>query len=337
MPDVAVLIPWRDGCRARDLACRWVIDRYRREHPDWEVVLATHEDGPWCKPLAITSAARRTRARVFLIADADVWSNGTAEAVDRVLRGRSWAIPHLLVHRLTEHATTQTLNGHRAPFTLPTVEPPYKGIVGGGLLALRSDLLHAVSPDPRFTGWGSEDEAWGYALTTIAGRPSRGLRPLLHLWHPPQQRLSRRIGSQHNEQLRRRYARARHAPVLITRLLEEVTALTLAQLLNRSCTITRLQPGDDCDGYGNQTSEETTIVTVCDLQQRQRNESPDEIVASDWLLVLPAGTAIGAGDTVTVDGAGTFEVHGEPWQARNPRTRSISHLEATVRRTGGTA
>jgi hypothetical protein len=32
-----------------------------------------------------------------------------------------------------------------------------------------------------------------------------------------------------------------------------------------------------------------------------------------------------------------FEVVGDPWQARNPRTRLLSHVEATVRKTGEAA
>ena len=39
-------------------------------------------------------------------------------------------------------------------------------------------------------------------------------------------------------------------------------------------------------------------------------------------------------DTVIVDGQ-EYELVGEPWDARNPRTRAQSHIEATVRRTRG--
>jgi hypothetical protein len=109
--------------------------------------------------------------------------------------------------------------------------------------------------------------------------------------------------------------------------------VTIAQLLNRPCTITHRQEGDERDGYGNPVDEEATTVTVCELQQRQRTEDAG-IVAATWALYLPGGTAIDAGDTVEIDGDG-YEVLGEPWSARNPITRVVSHAEVTVRRTVG--
>ena len=63
--------------------------------------------------------------------------------------------------------------------------------------------------DPRFVGWGGEDLAWGYALTTLAGEPWRSDEPLYHLWHPTPARQSRKLGSSENERVRRLYREAR--------------------------------------------------------------------------------------------------------------------------------
>lgn len=112
--------------------------------------------------------------------------------------------------------------------------------------------------------------------------------------------------------------------------------MSLAQLLNRSCTITHRVAGATRDEYGNNVPDETTTSTVCELQQRQRTETPDGTIArASWLLVLPADTEIASGDTVTV-GTVAYEVDGDPWTARNPRTGDDSHIEATVILAGGT-
>lgn len=111
--------------------------------------------------------------------------------------------------------------------------------------------------------------------------------------------------------------------------------MTLTSLLNRSCVIERRAGTGATNSYGDETTSTVSTSTVCELQQRQRTESSveGEVSQTDWLLVLPAGTLIAHGDAVTVDGL-DYEVHGDPWRARNPRTQAESHVEATVRRTG---
>ncbi len=110
--------------------------------------------------------------------------------------------------------------------------------------------------------------------------------------------------------------------------------MTIAALLNRACSIDHRTADGDEDAYGNATVQIETVETVCELQQRQRDESTDreDLSVTQWLLVLPAGTVIWAGDTVTVDGF-DYEVSGDPWEARNPFTQAQSHIEATVIRT----
>lgn len=109
----------------------------------------------------------------------------------------------------------------------------------------------------------------------------------------------------------------------------------LSQLLNRPCTITSRTASGEIDESGDETYTPTTVETVCELQQRRRDE-PDaqgEFSDTDWLIFLPAGTAIDTSDTVTVDGV-TYEVVGDPWPARNPRTQTVSHVEASLRKAG---
>lgn len=110
----------------------------------------------------------------------------------------------------------------------------------------------------------------------------------------------------------------------------------LADLLNLPITIVNRASGDDVDEYGNAIPTESLVETVGELQQIRRDEPSEAGETSDtrWLLIVPAGTVLNTGDVVIV-GNEVFEVVGQPWPARNPRTGAASHIEATLRRTSG--
>lgn len=112
--------------------------------------------------------------------------------------------------------------------------------------------------------------------------------------------------------------------------------MTLAALLNQPVTITRRIEGTTKDEFRNVIPDEDTVSTVGELQQRSRSEpgADGETSTADFLLILPAGTDLTTADKVTVDGQ-DYEVVGDPWRARNPRSQTYSHIEATVRRTAG--
>lgn len=112
--------------------------------------------------------------------------------------------------------------------------------------------------------------------------------------------------------------------------------MTLATLINRPCAIIRRTNTGTTDDLGNEIPSEAAVETVCEIQQRSRDEQDDqgELSETVWNVFLPAGTVIHNGDAIVVDGA-EYELVGEPWAARNPRTQAESHLELTVKRTRG--
>jgi len=103
--------------------------------------------------------------------------------------------------------------------------------------------------------------------------------------------------------------------------------------MNLPCTIVN-RSFSTLDELGNDVAAESTVETVCELQQRQRGEDGEELSTGSFLLVVPAVTALRSADSVIVDGV-EYEVSGEPWAVRNPRTQTDSHLEATVVRVAG--
>jgi hypothetical protein len=210
-----VIIPWRGGCPWRERALEFVRSRY-----DWPVIIAPAPDGAWCKAAAVTPAVEASCADVLVIADADVFTDGLDAAVEAVADGAPWAVPHHLVHRLDPAGTDAVLAG--ADWRgQPLAQRPYAGFEGGGIVVIRRDVALDV-PMPTFYGWSGEDEAWAYCLRTLAGPPWRGNADLVHCWHPPQERMSRRWGSPENRELAGRYRAARGDREAMRALLEEV-------------------------------------------------------------------------------------------------------------------
>lgn len=213
-----VIVPYRGGCAHRERAWGYVRRRYGEAHPTWAVIEAPAPAGPWSKGAALAPALAASDADVVVVADADVWCEGIVEAVAAVAAdspAAAWAIPHRRVWRLTEAATAAYIAGAQ-PAGLPLIAekhiaPGSRGYVsrrGGGIVVARREDLLTVPMDTRFEGWGQEDEAWGLALDTLVGRAWRGSEPLIHLYHPPADRLDRQWGSAEGRALKRRYAHA---------------------------------------------------------------------------------------------------------------------------------
>lgn len=210
---VSVLVPWRAGCEHRERAWAWVQARYTAEHPDWELVEGHSPDGPFSRSAGIIDAARRATGDLLVVADSDVWCDDIAPTLYAATVS-GWAVPHRLVHRLSPLSSELVLDGADwRGLPLSTDNPqdarPYRGHATGTLVVLRTDVLATVPPDARFAGWGQEDDAWSCALHVLVGKPWRGTADLFHLWHPAQERRSRRVGNDANFALYRRYRAAR--------------------------------------------------------------------------------------------------------------------------------
>lgn len=200
---IAVVIPFTPGlCAHRDRAHEYVTARLAAFHPDWPIVTGSCA-GEWSKGEAVADALTRTDADVIVMHDADsfVPPDALSAAVDAVRPG-VWAMPHTAVHRLKESPTrslyaeppTETVDIARGG----RLKQPYQGTAGGGVVAIARADYESCPIDPRFQGWGGEDDAWGRALCTLVGGritdgsdpygmhpPHRGAAPLFHLYHPP--------------------------------------------------------------------------------------------------------------------------------------------------------
>lgn len=213
----AVLIPFGGTCPYRLAALDHITERHRQAG---RTVVVGRCEGPWVKATAIADALDRTDADLLAISDADVWIDDLDDAFTAA-RSAPWVVPHLPVHRLTGRATGGVLAG--GPFTLDLDQPAYRGWPGGGIVVLTRSTYDRIPLDSRFVGWGQEDNSWALALTGLAGPPKRLRGTLWHLWHPPSPRETRRIGSEANAALERRYIAAQCNPGLMAALVKEVT------------------------------------------------------------------------------------------------------------------
>jgi len=231
---VAVLVPWRPGCPWRERA--WEHIRARYEHVGVDVVTGTTDVPGFSRTQAILDARSRSTADVFVVADADVIPVDSLDergqgamwvGVDQALE-RGWSVPHGLLHRLSPDATEQLYAGadwRGLPLSTDNQQDsrPYRVHEGGTFLIVEASAFDEAPPDPRFVGWGQEDDAWAHALRTLIGRPWRGSADLVHCWHPAEPRRTRIVGNDANVRLLARYRHARTTSAMHA-LIEEARA-----------------------------------------------------------------------------------------------------------------
>lgn len=224
---IRVVIPFGGSCRYRLRSLGWLQDHLPRMLPDASLHVGVC-DGEWSKAVAVADAVDSSWADddVLVVHDADVWAPKLPNVVAVVeQRRRQWATPHTLVARLTEEQSAQVMAG-TVPFsgvgTSRLEQPPYQGVVGGGCVVLPVGAYRTVPLDPRFRGWGQEDESWGFALRCLLGQPHRAPDPLYHLWHPHPPRRSRSVGNRDGERLRNRYRAAQGRRCDMEAVLDEV-------------------------------------------------------------------------------------------------------------------
>lgn len=206
---------------------RWLLQRWRTAFPEWEIIEAGDDGGPWAKGVAAARGVEISVGEVLVVIDGDVWIPAIAAAVEAVEAGATWCVPHRYVVRLTERATTRVLEGdlelEAAALEHRNVHPPkYSGMIGGGAVVIRRDAYLEAPIDPRFRGWGCEDHAWGLALLALCGKPWRPTTGnLLHLWHPPAKERPRNQVDPASEALRLRYQAARGSAAAMREVIAE--------------------------------------------------------------------------------------------------------------------
>jgi len=217
---VEVVIPHgRADCEQRRAVRTHVLSSYVRSHPGWSVRLAPCPTRRWSKGAAANPVIAGGRAEVVILADADsiVPALPLTAAVTAATR-TGWAVPHTRVQRMSQDDTGRVLAGQRGiPASLECERP---ALAGGGIVVATRQAWETVNGiDPRFFGWGGEDQALGMALTHLVGQPWTPPAPVIlwHLWHPS----GPRTATDQSKQLWRRYKTARQSPDMMRDLVKE--------------------------------------------------------------------------------------------------------------------
>lgn len=201
-PKISLLIPFssKDPIRKRNF--KWVLEYWKHELPDAEIVIGKCSSKIFCKGEALNHAAKKSTGKVLVIIDADAYISGTIidHCADRILEeldNHLWYVPYRRLYRLTEDITNDIVNSDPAnPLRLPS-PPPKKFVENSGdrsKYGCRYGAMAMMFPreayeilgrfDERFKGWGGEDVALLRALDTLYGRHKTYKHDILHLWHP---------------------------------------------------------------------------------------------------------------------------------------------------------
>lgn len=189
MAKPSLCVPWRPDSGPRERAWAWCSERLRLLHSDCELVVADAE-GPWSRARALNAAVDASEGELLVLLDADCaldprQLHGALRACPR----EGWASPFDSLLRLSGDATEELLAQHPGLPEL-SAEGAREFYGTGGACVIHRDLWRMIGRiDPRFEGWGGEDNWLRHQLQQIAGPPVQVPGPLVHLWHPrPQSR-----------------------------------------------------------------------------------------------------------------------------------------------------
>lgn len=112
--------------------------------------------------------------------------------------------------------------------------------------------------------------------------------------------------------------------------------MSVRDLMRHEAALVTRTPGEP-DEYGNPTSTETELATVCELQQAGAREELDGAVpVTTWRVFLPADAPAKGWDAVRLADGRVLELNGDAWAVSSPRTGELSHVEAYLTETSVT-
>jgi hypothetical protein len=115
----------------------------------------------------------------------------------------------------------------------------------------------------------------------------------------------------------------------------------IERLINRPCVLERdpeSEEAEERDDWAEPSEapdlgSPIQVETVCELQQRRREEPGEhgEMSDTDWVAYFKPDEDVSTASRLIVDDE-VYEFVGDPERKRDPFTRRFSHIEASLRR-----
>lgn len=185
---VSILVPFKSfGDPDRDANWAWIRNRFEALHSDWEICVGESEQ-PFNRGQAINHAASKAKGDIFYVSDADcfVYPEQAKECVKLASEAPGCVIAATRWIALEQAFSREVRTGH--PDIRFTSDPPawcdVNGTVSGCLAISREGFENVKGFPNEFAGWGNEDNAFWYKVSTLVAPGRRLDGEMFHLWHP---------------------------------------------------------------------------------------------------------------------------------------------------------
>jgi predicted glycosyltransferase involved in capsule biosynthesis len=189
-PKISLLIPFRSNGE-RSAQFDWLQEKWNFLGSDFEIIVS-EDDGldPYSKTIAINNAYKKSTAEILAMVDADVWLDPQIlldAAAFITSNPNSWIRPCTDVYRIKKTKTKEIISGDPS-FSFPEITQKdcerVSVAVGGVFVFSKKQFETLGGMDPRFRGWGGEDNAWTIIMNKKFSYSQRWNKNLYHLWHP---------------------------------------------------------------------------------------------------------------------------------------------------------
>jgi predicted glycosyltransferase involved in capsule biosynthesis len=218
---LSIIIPYKLNDESRKKIFEWNVVRYKefiipklRKIIEVELILKEDKNQIFYKTKTLNQAVREASGKLILFSDMDVFFEPKIliQSIS-LMKIYPWVYPWNMYYALTSMTTRNILK--KTPNIKFKIinENSYKykntTAPAGLLLFNKSDYYKVNGMDESFQGWGSEDRAFFYAMSTIVGPPFRNKGNLYHLWHPRERNNSIKKGTfDKNQELVSKYKAA---------------------------------------------------------------------------------------------------------------------------------
>jgi predicted glycosyltransferase involved in capsule biosynthesis len=190
--ETTIIVPFRSDNGPRQKIWDWVKTRYQNLYPKWDIIEYDTEEKPFNRGASRNEAVKQAKSKYIVLADADVVPvdyEYLHVAIDMLESGVNWVLPYDYYYNLNQQTTDLVLN--ESPNSIIDDDPTkdmcefWRIQSWAGLIVMRKqDFIQTGGYDPRFKGWGYEDNAFAIKNDALIGAYSRIEYPCIHLWHP---------------------------------------------------------------------------------------------------------------------------------------------------------